>query len=51
MFDLLQAPKRVPTTVLLAGINLDEISLPPEVRERLVQMHGGRINKINELVM
>ena len=32
-------------------VNIEELHLPPEVHERLFQLHGGRINKDNELVV
>ena len=32
-------------------INIGDLNLPPEVHERLLELHGGRINKDNELVV
>jgi protein subunit release factor B len=32
-------------------ININELNLPPEVHERLFELHGGKINKDNELVV
>ena len=32
-------------------VNIGELKLPPEVHARLLELHGGKINKDNELVV
>jgi protein subunit release factor B len=32
-------------------VNIGELNLPPEVHVRLLELHGGKINKENELVV